>query len=153
MARPKWEWLKVKAAYLRGEGSLPEIAKKFGIPERTVTNRAQAEHWGDIRREIGGKAEAKAKELAVESTAQVLARHASGAKWFQRRLRRKARDASEENLSKLATAYARLVPTERLALGLSPNEPVIGGAIAGSGTVTIVVKGPNSPAGMEPEKP
>ena len=56
-------WLKVKAAYQRGEGSCAELAERFGLKPNSVTTRCRRERW---RREMGALERRVNEEVAIE---------------------------------------------------------------------------------------
>lgn len=62
-------WKKIKAEYVRGGISQQKLADKYGVPIRTLEERARKEKWTYLRKEASGKA----AEKLVEKTADVQA--------------------------------------------------------------------------------
>jgi transposase len=135
VARSKVEWGQARAAYVRGEGPLREIAKRFKLSASAVMKRAAKEKWEADRAQAMSKARAKADESAVESLAAMLAKHrriaALGLKLAVTRLEKEAelQEASDghvdsETVDVLTKVVARLVPVERLAAGIERIKPV-----------------------------
>src|SRR5690242_20030768 len=69
------KWAEARAAYRRGEGSLRELAERFGLSASTLMKRAAREGWDDQRQHVGSEAEAKAVARDVESVAAMLGKH------------------------------------------------------------------------------
>lgn len=62
-------WKKIKAEYVRGGMSQRKLAEKYGVPSRTLEERARTEKWTQLRKEISRKA----AEKMVEKTADIQA--------------------------------------------------------------------------------
>ena len=69
------DWDNVRDAYVKGDASLPEIAREYGVNTRTLSNRSANEAWGRQREEwrskngkgagVGGVARARQVDFAV----------------------------------------------------------------------------------------
>lgn len=71
-SKVKPNWLKIKAAYQRGEGSIRELAERFGVADHKLEKISAKEKWVIEKAEISGKvAEKVVNELAVQATAWV----------------------------------------------------------------------------------
>lgn len=123
-------WAALKAAYRRGEGSIAELAPKFGIPASTAEKRCAREKWQVQRQEVGNRAEAKATERDVETLAAMLAKHrrvasrmlALALEELEKEATKSKRSANRiDALSRVAT---RAIPVERLAAGIERVKPV-----------------------------
>lgn len=69
MQKKKVSWLKIKAAYQRGEGSCRELAERFGISQNSVEHRCKRGKWRAEKAEIGQKVVAKVVDtLAMDAT-------------------------------------------------------------------------------------
>jgi CRP-like cAMP-binding protein len=157
------DWAALRAAYRRGEGSLRELAKEHGIPASTVLKRAAAEKWEEQRTQVGITAEARAVERDVESVAAMLSKHRRFANRLlelaEKRLEEavSGRKVSANLLQTLSDVLARTARQERLAAGIEPEKPVIGGSGEGPKTRVIVRGGANVPAAAAlppaPEQP
>ena len=149
-AHPKATWAKLKAAYRRGEGSIADLAPKFGIPTATAATRCAKEKWVVERKEVAAKAQTLAVERDVESVAKMLGRHRGLAHRILRLVERKLEEAeagptepppgaegagldifgepvdpaSPNRLDVLSGVVARMIPAERLAAGIEPSKPV-----------------------------
>ena len=65
----KAKWLKVKAAYQRGEGSCAELARRFGLKLNSVSTRCRREGW---RRELELLEQRMNKKVEESLTARAL---------------------------------------------------------------------------------
>ena len=54
------EWTEIRAAYVAGEGSLRELAARFGVSPAAVQSRCRREKWKE-QRDAAAKAEAASK--------------------------------------------------------------------------------------------
>jgi hypothetical protein len=129
------DWSALKSAYRRGEGSIAELAPKFGIAKSTAEKRCASEKWQVDRQDVRKRAEAKAVERDVESLAGMLARHKAMANLGLRLAHGKLQAlavlveqnplaVSEEVVDDLTKVIARMVPVERLAAGIDRIKPV-----------------------------
>lgn len=66
----KPNWARIQAEYVTGQISQRELAKKHGIPLRTIQDRSRAEKWVEKRAEHRGATVAKACDLIAESQAR-----------------------------------------------------------------------------------
>lgn len=149
-AHPKATWAKLKAAYRRGEGSIADLAPKFGIPKSTAEKRAAREQWQIDRQEVGKAAEARAVERDTETLAAMLARHRSFANKLLRLGIARVEDAEADGkvsanlLDTMAGLLATAARQERLAAGIEPAKPVLAFEAAGAGAVLRVKRRRNS---------
>lgn len=56
MATP---WNRIRTEWLKGGTTYPELAKKYGLAEKTIRNRAYKEGWGKEKGQIEDEARAK----------------------------------------------------------------------------------------------
>lgn len=156
-AHTRKAWAQLRAAYRRGEGSLPELAPKFGIAEQTARKRCAKEQWRVQRNEVGAKAERKAVRRDVESVAAMLRKHRRAAARFSELALRKLNEAvrkrelSASGLDALSKVLGRMVPVERLSAGIERHKPASGilDEAEESGEVEIIWP-PVQPAGAAP---
>jgi transposase len=127
---PPAKWAEAKAAYRCGEGSLRELAERFGLSPSTLMKRAASEHWEDQRKQVGSKAEARAVEKDVESVAEMLSKHRRAAARIAELTLAKLEEAALEDegitastLDTLSLVLARMAPMERLAAGIDRAKP------------------------------
>lgn len=63
------QWWRVKKAYLQGGMTYRQLSEKFGIPAKTIQNRASKEGWpkekGKIREEVGKELRAQVARTRV----------------------------------------------------------------------------------------
>lgn len=65
------DWNKIRKDYIAGKGSYRELAKKYGVPFRTLADRAKAEGWVALRGQVRDKAVTKTVENVVSGNAKV----------------------------------------------------------------------------------
>lgn len=154
-AHPKATWAKLKAAYRRGEGSIAELAPKFGIPAATAATRCAKEKWVVERKEVAERAQTAAVERDVESVAAMLAKHRRFANRLLELSMAKVDDAAADGgrvsaslLDTMAAVLTRAARQERLAAGIEPAKPVMAFEAAGGGAVLRVKRkrNPDVPA-------
>ena len=73
MAGKKPNWKKISTEYITGDISQRDLAKKHGVPYRTLANRCKAEGWVARRQEHRGKTVAKALEKISDAQADQMA--------------------------------------------------------------------------------
>ena len=66
----KPNWKKISTEYITGDISQRDLAKKHGVPLRTLQDRCKAENWVARKREHRGATVAKACELIAEAQAR-----------------------------------------------------------------------------------
>lgn len=123
--RTKAEWAKVRDAYLAGEGSIADLAKRFGIRPKTVEDRSQSEKWGKLRAQAQEKAREKAVEKAASTLGEAKAARLKIAVRVMERLD-KALDQIDlwdpEGLDRIASAANKALPADFLSdLGDAPE--------------------------------
>lgn len=69
----KHNWSRIRSAYVTGEMSQREVAKKYGVSESQLAVRASNEGWVQMRREHRRKVEEKARQKAAEKKASAMA--------------------------------------------------------------------------------
>jgi hypothetical protein len=136
------EWLKLKAAYQRGEGSCRELAEKWGVNNHTVEARCKREGWNRDKQEIARKVTEKvvdemadAASLWVKST---IARANRARKIVDTSLSQFATDPNTNepvvdmlNINTMLTAEAKADDIARRSFGLadSPQKHEVQGNI------------------------
>ncbi len=144
-AHPKATWAKLKAAYRRGEGSIADLAPKFGIPAATAATRCAREKWVVERKEVATKAQERAAERDTESLAAMLAKHRRFASRLVELSMARVEEAAADGgrvsanlLDTMAAVLTRAARQERLAAGIEPAKPVLAFEAAGAGAVLRV---------------
>jgi hypothetical protein len=143
-AHPKASWAKLKSAYRRGEGSIADLAPKFGIAVATATTRCAREKWVQGRQEVDRRAQEAAVEKDVESLAAMLAKHRRFANRLLELGTRRLDEAEADRrisanlIDTMAAVLTRAARQERLAAGIEPAKPVMAFEAAGGGAVLRV---------------
>lgn len=135
--RSRREWTKVRDAYIAGEGSYTDLAKRFGIRPKTLMARAQKERWGKLRKAATEKGKEKAVEKAAESLASVKALRLELAASMLRHAKRSLEEVElydPEGLAHLARAVNGAIPADFIAD--LDGEPGAGG----SADVEIIIR-------------
>lgn len=70
----KPNWAKIQTEYVTGQISQRDLAKKRGIPYRTLADRCKAEGWVALRAEHRRKTVAKALEKISDEQADIMAK-------------------------------------------------------------------------------
>lgn len=133
--RARKDWNEIRSAYRRGEGSLRELAKRFGVSASSVMKRAARDKWDAERQQTESKAQQKAAEKDVETLAAMLGKHRGLANLSLRlaelKLKKRIEEAEQDpeavsdgELDALTKVVARMVPVERLAAGIERIKPV-----------------------------
>lgn len=65
------DWNKIRKDYIAGKGSYRELAKKYGVPFRTLADRAKAEGWVALRGQVRDKTASKTVENVASNNAKV----------------------------------------------------------------------------------
>jgi transposase-like protein len=71
MNRTPQPWPAIKAAYQSGEGSIRELALRFGVSENTAEKRCIRERWRNQMRSLCGTVAEAAERTAVEQGAKL----------------------------------------------------------------------------------
>lgn len=72
MNKTRANWNKVKLAYQRGDGSIRQLAEKFGVSESTLEKRCVREKWNVERKQISQRVVEKVVDaIAIDATAFV----------------------------------------------------------------------------------
>lgn len=138
----KTNWLPIKEAYLKGEGTYKQLAERFGVPESTIEKRASREKWTQKTAELVRKVE----EKVVESLAQTGIKHAQRMlerydKWLVKVdkavAKRKIADASTRELFKIQSESDDKV---RRICGMDQRELEAQGAIIPLGGLELQAK-------------
>lgn len=115
-------WAEVKRAYFAGDGSLCELAKRFGVSRDTLEKRCAREHWRQHMAALDGIVAAEAAKAAAESgremglTAAAFERRTIDETWdFLDRIIALARSGTldADTLLKLVTAWKTTVGVGR----------------------------------------
>ena len=88
-------WSRIRHAYITGSMGQRDLAKKYGVSERDVTNHSRKEGWVQARREFRAKASAKAIERAVDDEADKLDAMRKAADTLAGRLEEITQDADQ----------------------------------------------------------
>lgn len=71
------DWLKIKTEYINGRITHKELAKKYGISERQVSQHSRDEHWVQEREkhlsEISAEIQERASEKIIDIESECLA--------------------------------------------------------------------------------
>ncbi len=126
-------WPQIKAAYLRGEGSLRTLAERFGVSLNTLEKTCRREGWRQEMAALGGIVTAEAAKSAAECgkqmglTAAEFVERSIGETlgWLDRIERLAKADALDvEQLQKLVSAWRIAVTVGREAFRLDePSAP------------------------------
>jgi DNA-binding transcriptional regulator YbjK len=69
--KKKHNWLKIKAEYQGGQGSMRELCEKYGISQSTMEKRAVREQWTIQKQEISRKVAEKVAEKVSENITEL----------------------------------------------------------------------------------
>lgn len=67
---PKVNWDEIRNEYIQGGISYRALAEKYGVPKRTLEDRAKAEKWVELRRQCRDKTVAKTVEAIAKENAK-----------------------------------------------------------------------------------
>lgn len=65
------DWNAIRKEYIQGGVSYRELAAKYGVPLRTLADRAKAEKWVELREQARDKAVTKTVETVAKQNAKV----------------------------------------------------------------------------------
>lgn len=65
------DWNKIRKDYIAGKGSYRELAKKYGVPFRTLSDRGRAGNWVALREQARDKTVTKTVETVAEANGDV----------------------------------------------------------------------------------
>ena len=65
------DWNAMRTEYIQGGVSYRELAAKYGVPFRTLADRARAEKWVELREQARNKAVKKTVEAVAKQNARV----------------------------------------------------------------------------------
>lgn len=65
------DWNEIRKAYIRGGVSYRALSAKYGVPLATLSERAKAEKWVELRRQCQDKTIAKTVETTARQNARV----------------------------------------------------------------------------------
>lgn len=70
------QWGRIKAAYLKGDCTYKDLAKRYKVSERTIRNHASKEGWvkerDNLKTEVGQAIHARAKESRIENLEKLM---------------------------------------------------------------------------------
>ena len=117
-------WYDVKKAYFEDETlNLSNVAQKFNLPVKKVTEKANNENWSDTRQLIHKKAEQQLEAQLVEKLALVKLRHSKIGKLLQKHgieaIEKGAKPKSAKDAVKFAIEGIRI---EREAEGIENQQ-------------------------------
>lgn len=58
---------KIKKDFVNGKGTLPELAKKYGISLSTLKKRSASEKWGEKRNRVGTAIQLRVQQFAEKN--------------------------------------------------------------------------------------
>lgn len=65
------DWNRIRKDYIAGRGSYRELSAKYGVPYRTLADRAKAENWVGLRNQARAKAASKTVEAVAEANSRI----------------------------------------------------------------------------------
>lgn len=68
------DWSRIRKDYIAGRGSYRELSAKYGVPYRTLADRAKAEKWVELRNQSRAKAASKTVEAVADANGRVQTR-------------------------------------------------------------------------------
>lgn len=68
------DWSRIRKDYIAGRGSYRELSAKYGVPYRTLADRAKAEKWVELRNQSRAKAASKTVEAVANANGRVQTR-------------------------------------------------------------------------------
>ena len=68
------DWSRIRKDYIAGRGSYRELSAKYGVPYRTLADRAKAEKWVELRNQSRAKAASKTVETVADANGRVQTR-------------------------------------------------------------------------------
>lgn len=90
------DWGAIRNSYIAGSDSLPQCARRHGVPVGTVRRHSAAEHWAEQRAAYRGAVTDKAVETAKNCTAYRVASELIGLSGVVDALERETRKALED---------------------------------------------------------
>lgn len=90
------DWGAIRNSYVSGSDSLPQCARRHGVPVGTVRRHSAAEHWAEQRAAYRGAVADKAVETAQNCTAYRVASELIGLSGVVDALERETRKALED---------------------------------------------------------
>lgn len=90
------DWGAIRNSYIAGSDSLPQCARRHGVPVGTVRRHSAAEHWAEQRAAYRGAVTDKAVETAKNCTAYRVASELTGLSYVVDALERETRKALED---------------------------------------------------------
>lgn len=70
------QWGRIKAAYLKGDCTYADLAKRYKVSERTIRTHASKEGWGkerdNLKTEVGQAIHARAKKARIEQLEKLI---------------------------------------------------------------------------------
>ena len=90
------DWGAIRNSYIAGSDSLPQCARRHGVPVGTVRRHSAAEHWAEQRAAFRGSVTDKAIETAKNCTAYRVASELIGLSGVVDALERETRKALED---------------------------------------------------------
>lgn len=126
-------WAEIRSAYRKGEGSLRDLAERFGVAQSSIERRAIEEGWVEQREEVQKRAETKAKEIEANSIAAMIAGHRLKAAHGLDRVSELLSDErlTATQLAALMQALQTGIRAERLSAGIDPDRPLSDGSDSG----------------------
>jgi len=125
------EWAKIRAAYIAGEGSYRELAKRFGVAVGTLMARAARERWQAKRSQTEGRTDEKVIERVASLRSQLADIRWGGGKRIAEAAMASLDQVDSfdpEGLAALARALNTAIPADQVALpdedGTAPDAGV-----------------------------
>ena len=90
------DWGAIRNSYIAGSDSLPQCARRHGVPVGTVRRHSAAEHWAEQRTAYRGAVNDKAIDTAATCSAYRVASQLTGLAYVVDALERETRKALED---------------------------------------------------------
>lgn len=65
------DWSRIRRDYIAGKGSYRDLAAKYGVPYRTLADRAKAENWVALRNQARAKSVSKTVEKVADANSRI----------------------------------------------------------------------------------
>lgn len=125
--RPEAEWAKVRAAYIAGEGSYRDLAKRFGVAVGTLMARAAREKWQAKREQADHRTDEKTIDAVADRRARLAALRWGVGERIANAVQSSLDQVGEfdpEGLAAAARALNTAIPADHVPLDASDGEGV-----------------------------
>ena len=105
------DWLKIKNDYVSGGGSYRDMARKYSVSTKSISEHAKAEGWRELRVRQENKTSAKLQQKTREKISELLSEEAAAKARIRAKLIKMADDWLEDQtgVMKETTNYRRVV--------------------------------------------